>query len=164
MRSCTCSSVGEYGTRRATTDPLTCSFPTRNRGTSRRRSRANTEFSSAFRVGDAGCFPPAPHGPAPKAIAEKYVGELDHIYPGIAKLYTGVAYLDVWAHDPWHHGAYSYYGVGQYTKFAGIEPKPERNVFFAGEQTSYNDMGYINGAVISGERAAREIARTDSSW
>jgi monoamine oxidase len=37
-----------------------------------------------------------------------------------------------------------------------------RNVFFAGEQTSYNDMGHINGAVVSGERAAREIARTGS--
>ena len=117
-----------------------------------------------FPGGRRGVLPAAPHGPAPKAIAEKYVGELDRIYPGIAKLYSGVAYLDVWAHDPWHHGAYSYYGVGQYTQFAGIEPKPERNVFFAGEQTSYNDMGYINGAVISGERAAREIARTDSSW
>jgi len=35
---------------------------------------------------------------------------------------------------------------------------PERNIFFAGEQTSYNDMGYINGAVLSGERAATEIA------
>jgi monoamine oxidase len=115
-----------------------------------------------FPAGRRGVLPAPPHGPAPKAIAEKYVGELDRVYPGIAKLYTGVAYLDVWAHDPWHHGAYSYYGVGQYTQFAGIEPLPERNVFFGGEQTSYNDMGYINGAVISGERVAREISRTDS--
>ena len=104
-----------------------------------------------------------------RSRAESHRGEVcrrtrSHLSGGIAKLYSGVAYLDVWAHDPWHHGAYSYYGVGQYTQFAGIEPKPERNVFFAGEQTSYNDMGYINGAVISGERAAREIARTDSSW
>jgi monoamine oxidase len=111
-----------------------------------------------FPGGQRGVLPAPAHGPAPKAIAQEYVAELDRVYPGIAKLYTGVAYLDVWAHDRWHHGAYSYYGVGQYTRFAGIEPVPERNVFFAGEQTSYNDMGYINGAVISGERAAREIA------
>ncbi len=110
-----------------------------------------------FPGGRRGVLPAAAHGPAPKAIADEYVRELDRIYPGIAKLYTGVAYLDVWAHDKWHHGAYSYYGVGQYTRFAGIEPVPEGNVFFAGEQTSYNDMGYINGAVISGERAARQI-------
>lgn len=110
-----------------------------------------------FPGGKRGVLPYAAHGPAPKTIAEQYVRDLDRIYPGIAKLYTGVAYLDVWAHDPWHHGAYSYYKVGQLTQFAGIEPVPEGNVFFAGEQTSYNDMGYINGAVISGERAARQI-------
>jgi monoamine oxidase len=112
-----------------------------------------------FPGGRRGVLPAAAHGPAPRAIADEYVRELNRIYPGIAKLYTGVAYLDVWAHDVWHHGAYSYYRVGQYTQFAGIEPVPEDNVFFAGEQTSYNDMGYINGAVISGERAARQIAR-----
>ena len=110
-----------------------------------------------FPGGRHGVLPAAAHGPAPKNIADEYVRELDRIYPGIAKLYTGVAYLDVWAHDPWHHGAYSYYGLGQYTRFAGIEPVPEGNVFFAGEQTSYNEMGYINGAVISGERAARQV-------
>jgi monoamine oxidase len=112
-----------------------------------------------FPGGKRGVLHAAAHGPAPKAIADKYVRELDRIYPGIAKLYTGIAYLDVWAHDPWHHGAYSYYKVGQYTRFAGIEPVPEGNVFFAGEQTSYDDMGYINGAVISGERAAHQIIR-----
>lgn len=112
-----------------------------------------------FPGGKHGVLPAAAHGPAPRAIADEYVRALDRIYPGIAKLYTGLAYLDVWAHDPWHHGAYSYYKVGQYTRFAGIEPVPEGNIFFAGEQTSYNDMGYINGAVISGERAARQIMR-----
>ena len=112
-----------------------------------------------FPGGKRGVLPAAAHGPAPAAIADRYVRELERIYPGIAQLYTGVAYLDVWAHDPWHRGAYSYYKVGQYTRFAGIEPVPEDNVFFAGEQTSYNDMGYINGAVISGERAARQIMR-----
>ncbi|MGP8100868.1 MAG: flavin monoamine oxidase family protein [Candidatus Cybelea sp.] len=112
-----------------------------------------------FPGGRHGVLPGAAHGPAPKRIADAYVRELDRLYPGVAKLYTGVAYLDDWKRDPWHHGAYSYYRVGQYTRFAGIEPVPEGNVFFAGEQTSYNDMGYINGAVISGERAAHEIAR-----
>jgi monoamine oxidase len=112
-----------------------------------------------FPGGRHGVLPGVAHGPAPKPIADEYVRQLDRLYPGLAKLYTGVAYLDDWKRDPWHHGAYSYYRVGQYTRFAGVEPVPEGNVFFAGEQTSYNDMGYINGAVISGERAAREIAR-----
>src|SRR5581483_2258580 len=112
-----------------------------------------------FPGGRRGILPAAAHGPAPAAIANAYVRELDRMYPGIAAQYTGTAYLDVWAHDRWHHGAYSYYKVGQYTQFAGIEGVPERNVFFAGEHTSYGNMGYVNGAVLSGERAAREIAR-----
>ncbi|MGA2760109.1 MAG: NAD(P)/FAD-dependent oxidoreductase [Candidatus Cybelea sp.] len=112
-----------------------------------------------FPGGRHGELPGAAHGPAPRHLADAYVRDLDRVYPGLAELFTGVAYLDDWKRDPWHHGAYSYYRVGQYTRFAGIEPAPEGNVFFAGEQTSYNDMGYINGAVISGERAAREIAR-----
>lgn len=113
-----------------------------------------------FPGGRDGVLPAAAHGPAPADIAGAYVRQLDRIFPGIAAQYTGTAYLDVWAHDPWHHGAYSYYGVGQYTQFAGIEAQAEGALFFAGEHTSYNDMGYVNGAVISGERAALEIARS----
>lgn len=112
-----------------------------------------------FPGGHRGVLPAAAHGPAPASIAGAYVKQLDRIYPGIAAQYTGTAYLDVWAHDRWHHGAYAYYKVGQYTQFAGIEGAPQGNVFFAGEHTSYNNMGYVNGAVISGEEAAREIAR-----
>ena len=111
-----------------------------------------------FPGGRHGVLAAPAHGPAPGGLAREYVRELDRVFPGIAGLYTGVAYLDVWANDPWHHGAYSYYGVGQYTHFAGIEAMPEGNVTFAGEHTSYNDMGFVNGAVISGERAAHEIA------
>ncbi|MGB8519829.1 MAG: FAD-dependent oxidoreductase [Candidatus Tumulicola sp.] len=112
-----------------------------------------------FPGGRRGVLPAPAHGPAPASIAGEYVRRLDRIYPGIAAQYTGTAYLDVWAHDRWHRGAYAYYKPGQYTQFAGIEGVPEGNVFFAGEHTSYNNMGYVNGAVISGERAAREIAR-----
>ena len=112
-----------------------------------------------FPGGHRGMLNAAAHAPAPAAIAAAYVRQLERVYPGIAVQYTGVAYLDVWARDRWHRGAYSYYRVGQYTQFAGIEGAPQGNVFFAGEHTSYNNMGYVNGAVISGERAAREIAR-----
>jgi monoamine oxidase len=43
--------------------------------------------------------------------------------------------------------------------FHGIEPTPERNIHFAGEQTSINFQGFMEGAVRSGERAASEIAK-----
>ncbi len=111
-----------------------------------------------FPGGQRGVLPAPAHGPCPPHMAQAYVREFDRIYPGLAAQWTGAAYLDVWAHDPWHRGSYSYYGIGDYTTFAGIEGVREGNISFAGEQTSYRFQGYINGAVVSGERAAREIA------
>jgi monoamine oxidase len=54
-------------------------------------------------------------------------------------------------------GSYSYWKVGQYTKFGGIEGRKEGEVHFAGEHTSVDFQGYLNGGVETGERAAREI-------
>jgi monoamine oxidase len=46
--------------------------------------------------------------------------------------------------------------TGQYTAFHGSEWEPEGRVYFAGEHTSEEASGYLNGAVESGVRAARE--------
>jgi monoamine oxidase len=54
-------------------------------------------------------------------------------------------------------GSYSFWKVGQYTQFAGIEREVEGRCHFAGEHTSVDFQGYLNGAVESGERAAGEI-------
>ena len=53
--------------------------------------------------------------------------------------------------------SYSFWKVGQYTRFAGVEREPEGNVHFAGEHTSVNSQGYRNGAVETGQRAAQEL-------
>jgi len=42
-------------------------------------------------------------------------------------------------------GAYSYLAVGQYTAFNGIQGHQERRLHFAGEQTSLNFQGYVEG-------------------
>ena len=55
-------------------------------------------------------------------------------------------------------GAYSYLAVGQYTAFNGIQGRREGRLHFAGEQTSLNYQGYIEGALRSGYRCAHEIA------
>ena len=47
--------------------------------------------------------------------------------------------------------------MGQYTGFSGIEPVREGNIHFAGEHTSLENQGFIEGAVESGERVAAEI-------
>jgi monoamine oxidase len=63
-----------------------------------------------------------------------------------------------WAADPYALGAYSYTAVGtsadEYSTLA--EPVAER-LFFAGEATHRDYPATVHGALLSGERAAKEI-------
>jgi monoamine oxidase len=79
------------------------------------------------------------------------------VFPGIGRAWNGKAFLDVWAADRWHRGAYSFYRVGEYTSFGGYEGVRQGNVLFCGEHASYDFQGYINGAVVTGENAARQV-------
>ena len=97
--------------------------------------------------------------PAPAADVAWFLDQIEHVFPGTKAAYTGVAYEDHWAIDPWHLGAYSYYRRGQYSTISGYEHRQEGNIHFAGEHTSVSQQGFLDGAVESGERAAREIAR-----
>jgi monoamine oxidase len=54
-------------------------------------------------------------------------------------------------------GAYSYYRVGQYATFGQIAGEAQGRVHFAGEHTSINNQGFLDGAVETGARAAKEI-------
>ena len=65
--------------------------------------------------------------------------------------------MDYWAGHPWTRGSYSYWAVGQYTTIAGAEREAVGTCHFAGEHTSIDFQGYLNGAVESGQRAAAEI-------
>jgi monoamine oxidase len=91
-------------------------------------------------------------------MVEAYLDDFDKLFPGVKQAYSGKAYY-VWSPgDPHILGAYSYLKVGQYTGFNGIQPKREENLHFAGEQTSINFQGYVEGGLRSGYRCAREVA------
>jgi monoamine oxidase len=97
-------------------------------------------------------------GTPPKPMVEAYLDDFDKLFPGVKQAYSGKAYY-VWSPgDPHILGAYSYLKVGQYTGFNGIQPKREENLHFAGEQTSINFQGYVEGGLRSGYRCAREVA------
>jgi monoamine oxidase len=89
--------------------------------------------------------------------AVRFLSQIEPVLPGISDSWNGLATLDSWPDYEWTRGSYSYWRVGQYTKFAGIERKRQGNCHFAGEHTSIDYQGYLNGAVESGERAAAEI-------
>ena len=76
---------------------------------------------------------------------------------GLAALYNGKVQLDYWPGERWARGSYSYWAVGQDTRFAGCEGQREGRCHFAGEHTSIDSQGYLNGAVETGKRAAQEI-------
>ncbi|HEX2393589.1 MAG TPA: NAD(P)/FAD-dependent oxidoreductase [Solirubrobacterales bacterium] len=93
----------------------------------------------------------------PAERAKRFLTQIEPVLPGISSRWNGRATIDFWTGYPWTKGSYSYWKVGQYTKFAGAERQPEDNCHFAGEHTSIDFQGYLNGAVESGERAAGEI-------
>jgi monoamine oxidase len=92
-----------------------------------------------------------------EARAATFVGQLQPVLPGAKKAWNGKAALDFWLGNRWSLGSYSYWKVGQYQRFAGIEGRRQGNCLFAGEHTSIDFQGYLNGAVETGQRAAGEI-------
>jgi monoamine oxidase len=94
----------------------------------------------------------------PSSRAEQFLGQLEPVLPGISARWNGRALIDYWTGNRWTKGSYSYWKVGQYQAFAGVEREIEGgSCHFAGEHTSIDFQGYLNGAVETGERAAGEI-------
>ncbi len=69
------------------------------------------------------------------------------------------AYVDkVWADEPWSGGCYAaVFPPGVWTRAGSTIRVTEGRVHWAGTETATVWNGYIEGAVLSGERAAREV-------
>jgi monoamine oxidase len=100
----------------------------------------------------------ASSGQPPPSMIGAYLRGFGTLFPHVPAAFNGRAYF-VWSPgDPHILGAYSYLAAGQYTAFNGIQGAREGNLHFAGEQTSLNFPGYIEGALRSGYRCADEVA------
>jgi monoamine oxidase len=97
------------------------------------------------------------HARANEAVIDAALDELGRGVEDIRDAFNGRAFLDFPYLDPWVRGSYAGFGPGQYTDFWGCLGNREGPVHFAGEHTSTHSQGYLNGAVESGERAAREV-------
>jgi monoamine oxidase len=95
----------------------------------------------------------------PSSRAQQFMSQMQPLFPGmnIADHWTGRATIDFWTGYQWTKGSYSYWKVGQYTKFSGMEKTRQGNCHFCGEHTSQDFQGYLNGAVETGERVVGEI-------
>ena len=65
-----------------------------------------------------------------------------------------------WPTNPWVKGSYATYKPGQWTTIRGAERERVENLHFAGEHCSLDSQGFMNGAVQTGELAARRSWRT----
>jgi monoamine oxidase len=95
----------------------------------------------------------------PESQAPKFVAQLEAMWPGCAKAYTGVARRMHWPDYPFSKGSYACYKVGQYTTIRGAEIKPVGNLFFAGEHCSAYFQGFMNGAAETGRMAADAVVK-----
>jgi monoamine oxidase len=93
----------------------------------------------------------------PQQRAKQFLAQVEPVLPGLSARFNGRATVDFWLANPYTRGSYSYWKVGQYTKFSGIEGRQEGNAHFCGEHTSVDSQGYLNGGVETGERAASEV-------
>ena len=63
-----------------------------------------------------------------------------------------------WAEEEWSRGCYGcYFGPGGWTSFGPALREPIGPIHWAGSETATVWAGYMDGAVQSGERAAREV-------
>jgi monoamine oxidase len=98
--------------------------------------------------------------PAPAAMVTDTLAQVEPIFPGITAGWDKgprLAYVCDGNIDPHLRGAYSNFLVGQYTSLCGAQSLRAGNLHFAGEHTSVEYQGYMEGAVQSGLRAAVEI-------
>jgi monoamine oxidase len=78
------------------------------------------------------------------------------ILPGLGAAWNGMMIKNAWQLNPWSYGSYCVYPPGYQTTVVGVEALPEGNCFFAGEHTAVQN-GFLNAAVETGQRAARQV-------
>ena len=100
---------------------------------------------------------PGVYGPAPENVVGETLDVLERAAPGIRTGFNGRALAYDWTADPWARGSYAAFLPGQTVRFATELKRPEGGIHFAGEHTSVAFQGFLEGAVESGERAAREV-------
>lgn len=95
---------------------------------------------------------------SPADQATKLVNDLDRIIPGVAAAHQGQPQTRFhWPSNPYTKGSYASYKPGQWTGIRGAEGLQTRSLHFAGEHTSLEFQGFMNGGCESGGRVAKEI-------
>jgi monoamine oxidase len=94
---------------------------------------------------------------APEQRDEAYRTELAQLFPGIREEITASRFMD-WPSDRFARGGYSFPAPGEVTTAGPLLRAGFRTLRFAGEHASPAFVGFMEGALQSGVRAARTLA------
>lgn len=89
----------------------------------------------------------------------RYKPHLNGAFEGMISAFSGNSELAFWKGNPYVKASYSYLKPGQFLDFGDWAFEPVRNIYFAGEHTSTNWWGFMNGAAESGRRVAGMILK-----
>ena len=94
----------------------------------------------------------------PKSQAQIAVSALEAIYPGLASARTNAREARFhWPSHPWTLGSYACFTPGQWTTIRGAIGERVGNLHFAGEHCAFDNQGFMEGGVETGEWAAAAI-------
>jgi len=92
--------------------------------------------------------------------AQRLVSQLEQVFPGTRSVrLQGRVNQIHWPSQQYSRGSYSCYLVGQWTQMYGVEGERVGNLFFAGEHTSLEYQGYMEGGCETGEAVAIAILK-----
>ena len=89
--------------------------------------------------------------------ARRLLPGLGRVFPDVRDAWLGTALRVFWPADPFVRASYAAYTPGQWTGLRGAERETVGGLYFAGEHTSLDWQGYMNGGAESGRRAAQSL-------
>lgn len=94
----------------------------------------------------------------PKAQADLAVSALEAIYPGLASARANAREARFhWPSHPWTLGSYACFTPGQWTTIRGAMGERVGHLHFAGEHCAFDNQGFMEGGVETGEWAAAAV-------
>lgn len=93
----------------------------------------------------------------PENEIDKYIGEMEAVFPGSKKAYSNKHVFACWSSYPFVKASYTCPKPGQWNTAMLHTSDPVGDVYFAGEHCSVDYQGFMNGAAETGRIAAEQI-------
>ena len=94
----------------------------------------------------------------PQNEIDKYIGEMEAVFPGSKKVYAKKHVFACWSSYPFTKASYTCPKPGQWNTAMLHTSEPVGDLYFAGEHCSGDYQGFMNGAAETGRIAAEQIA------